>query len=44
MIGYVTLGTNDLKRAAAFYDAIAASWSPSKPKIARRSIGFISLP
>jgi catechol 2,3-dioxygenase-like lactoylglutathione lyase family enzyme len=24
MIGYVTLGTNDLSRAAAFYDAIAA--------------------
>ncbi len=24
MIGYVTLGTNDLKRAAVFYDAIAA--------------------
>jgi predicted lactoylglutathione lyase len=24
MIGYVTLGTNDLQRAAAFYDAIAA--------------------
>ena len=24
MIGYVTLGTNDLKRAAKFYDAIAA--------------------
>ncbi|MBI1212649.1 MAG: VOC family protein [Alphaproteobacteria bacterium] len=23
MIGYVTLGTNDLKRAAEFYDAIA---------------------
>ncbi len=23
MIGYVTLGTNDLKRAAKFYDAIA---------------------
>ncbi len=23
MIGYVTLGTNDLKRAAAFYDEIA---------------------
>jgi predicted lactoylglutathione lyase len=23
MIGYVTLGTNDLQRAAAFYDAIA---------------------
>ena len=24
MIGYVTLGTNDLPRAAQFYDAIAA--------------------
>jgi predicted lactoylglutathione lyase len=24
MIGYVTLGTNDLARAVAFYDAIAA--------------------
>ena len=24
MIGYVTLGTNDLPRAACFYDAIAA--------------------
>jgi catechol 2,3-dioxygenase-like lactoylglutathione lyase family enzyme len=23
MIGYVTLGTNDMKRATAFYDAIA---------------------
>jgi catechol 2,3-dioxygenase-like lactoylglutathione lyase family enzyme len=23
MIGYITLGTNDLERAAAFYDAIA---------------------
>ncbi len=25
MIGYVTLGTNDLPRAAAFYDKVAAS-------------------
>src|ERR1700727_741031 len=24
MIGYVTLGTNDLKRAAGFYDALLA--------------------
>jgi catechol 2,3-dioxygenase-like lactoylglutathione lyase family enzyme len=24
MIGYVTIGTNDLKRAAAFYDALLA--------------------
>ncbi len=27
MIGYVTLGTNDLPRAAKFYDAIAAELS-----------------
>ncbi|WP_369026286.1 VOC family protein [Qipengyuania sp. RANM35] len=26
MIGYVTLGTNDLARAATFYDAIAAEF------------------
>lgn len=26
MIGYVTLGTNDLTRAAAFYDALAAEF------------------
>ncbi len=26
MIGYVTLGTNDLQRAAKFYDAIAAEF------------------
>lgn len=26
MIGYVTLGTNDLKRAATFYDAIAGEF------------------
>lgn len=25
MIGYVTLGTNDLERAAAFYDRLAAA-------------------
>jgi hypothetical protein len=39
MIGYVTLGTNDLPRAAKFYDALlaesaaSASWSstPSSP-------------
>ena len=34
MIGYVTLGTNDLQKAAAFYDKIAAemgiaSWKPT---------------
>jgi len=26
MIGYVTLGTNDLQRGAAFYDAVAAEF------------------
>ena len=30
MIGYVTLGTNDLERAAVFYDAIAAEMGTSR--------------
>lgn len=30
MIGYVTLGTNDLERAAEFYDAIAAELGTSR--------------
>lgn len=30
MIGYVTLGTNDLPRAAAFYDKIAAAMGTSR--------------
>ncbi|HYD24873.1 MAG TPA: VOC family protein [Croceibacterium sp.] len=30
MIGYVTLGTNDLARAARFYDAIAAEMGTSR--------------
>ncbi len=30
MIGYVTLGTNDLPRAAAFYDAIAAHFGQGR--------------
>lgn len=30
MIGYVTLGTNDLARAAKFYDAIAAELDTSR--------------
>ncbi len=28
MIGYVTLGTNDLARAAAFYDKSPRNWGP----------------
>ena len=35
MIGYVTRGTNDLPRAAAFYDALPA-------EIAARSVCWIS--
>ncbi len=30
MIGYVTLGTNDLQRAAKFYDALAAEMGTSR--------------
>ena len=30
MIGYVTLGTNDLQRGAAFYDALAAELGVSR--------------
>ena len=30
MIGYVTVGTNDLERAAKFYDAIAAELGTSR--------------
>ena len=30
MIGYVTLGTNDLSRAAKFYDAIAAEMGTAR--------------
>lgn len=30
MIGYVTLGTNDLERGARFYDAIAAELGTSR--------------
>jgi catechol 2,3-dioxygenase-like lactoylglutathione lyase family enzyme len=30
MIGYVTLGTNDLPRAATFYDAIAAEMGTAR--------------
>ena len=30
MLGYITLGTNDLERAAKFYDAIAAELGTSR--------------
>ena len=30
MIGYVTVGTNDLERSAKFYDALAAEMGPAR--------------
>jgi catechol 2,3-dioxygenase-like lactoylglutathione lyase family enzyme len=30
MIGYVTLGTNDLPRATAFYDALCADFGAKR--------------
>ena len=35
MIGYVTLGTNDLARGAAFYDKIAAAQAERPAATAR---------
>jgi len=34
MIGYVTLGTNDLKKSAAFYDKIAAEMAAKLDAVA----------
>ena len=30
MVGYVTVGTNDFDRAAAFYDALFATWNAGR--------------
>jgi predicted lactoylglutathione lyase len=40
MIGYVTLGTNDLQRAAAFYDAILAHFGAKRVWSNDRGIGW----
>lgn len=40
MIGYVTLGTNDLARSAAFYDGIAAILGQGRVFETERSIGW----
>ncbi|WP_298196634.1 VOC family protein [Novosphingobium sp.] len=40
MIGYVTLGTNDLARAAPFYDAIAAELGTGRMMAFERSIAW----
>ena len=38
MIGYVTLGTNDLERSAAFYDGIAAMLGQGRLMESERSV------
>ena len=40
MIGYVTLGTNDLPRAAAFYDALLAEIGAQRVMDLGRGIGW----
>lgn len=40
MIGYVTLGTNDLDRAAAFYDALFAEIGAKRIMEYERMIGW----
>ena len=40
MIGYVTLGTNDLKRGAAFYDALFADLGARRMVDNERMVGW----
>lgn len=40
MIGYVTLGTNDLPRAAAFYDRLLAAVGATRAWQTERGIGW----
>lgn len=40
MIGYVTLGTNNLERAAAFYDALIAEIGGKRAWSSDRGIGW----
>ena len=40
MIGYVTLGTNDLPRAAAFYDALLGEIGATRLFDSERGIGW----
>ena len=40
MIAYVTLGTNDLKRGAAFYDAIAAAMGVGRMMESERFVAW----
>lgn len=44
MIGYVTLGTNDLQRAAAFYDALLAEIGAGRFMESERMIAWAVAP
>jgi len=44
MIGYVTLGTNDIARAAAFYDALLAELGASRWMESERFIAWSAAP
>jgi catechol 2,3-dioxygenase-like lactoylglutathione lyase family enzyme len=44
MIGYITLGTNDLKRAAAFYDAVLGVLGARRFMENERMIGWGTTP
>ena len=44
MIGYVTFGTNDLKRAAAFYDALLAELGAKRAMEMETFIAWSSAP
>ena len=44
MIGYLTLGTNDLARAAAFYDALLAEIGGKRWMETERSIAWSAAP
>ena len=44
MIGYVTLGTNDIKRAAAFYDALLATIGAGRYMESERFVAWAVAP
>jgi predicted lactoylglutathione lyase len=44
MIGYVTLGTNDLDRAARFYDALLAEIGARRMMQSERYVAWITSP
>jgi len=44
MIGYVTLGTNDMQRAAAFYDALLAELGAKRFMEGERFIAWSATP